>query len=181
VPRQVAFLRGINLARTNRLAMADLKAALEGLGYRDVRTHGQSGNAVFDGGDPAAKAEQRIHDAVHKASGLDVDVVVRTSAQLAKVVERNPLAKVATDPKKHLVVFLAAKPKASAVKDLDPDAYEPERFAIEGREVYVWLPNGVQRAKLGQSAWEPLLGVRATARNWATVTRVLELASAEPK
>ena len=175
--RQVAFLRGVNLGKTNRLAMADLKAALEGLGYTDVRTHGQSGNAVFDGTDAAAKAERRIHDAVRKASGLDVAVVVRTRAQLARIVERNPLGDVAKDPKKHLVVFLAAKPKASAVKALDPAEFEPERFAIDGREVHVWLPNGVQRAKLGQSSWEPRLGVTGTARNWATVERVLELAS----
>ena len=174
--RQVAFLRGVNLGKTNRLAMGDLRAALEGLGYTDVRTHGQSGNAVFDGGDSAATAERRIHDAVRKATGLDVAVAVRTRAQLAKVVERNPLAQVAKDPKKHLVVFLAAKPKASAVNALDPAEFEPERFAIEGREVYVWLPNGVQRAKLGQSSWEPRLGVTATARNWATVERVLDLA-----
>ena len=175
--RQVAFLRGVNLGKANRLAMADLKAALEGLGYTDVRTHGQSGNAVYDGTDAAPTAERRIHDAVRKATGLDVAVAVRTRAQLAKVVERNPLAKVAKDPKKHLVVFLTAKPRASVVKALDPAEFEPERFAVESREVYVWLPNGVQRAKLGQSSWEPRLGVSGTARNWATVERVLELAS----
>ena len=92
--RYVAFLRGVNLGKTNRLAMADLKGALEGLGYTDVRTHGQSGNAVYDAADAAATAERRIHEAVRKATGLDVAVVVRTRAQLAKVVERNPLAKV---------------------------------------------------------------------------------------
>ena len=174
--RQIALLRGINLVRTRRVAMADLRELMHALGYDDARTLLQSGNIVYTSSDAPAKAARRIEQAVERELGVDADVIVRTRDQIADVVARNPLAGHATDPKRYHVVFLAEPPEAAALRDLDAAAYEPERFAVHGGEVYVWLPRGAQKARLGHAFWEKRLGVRGTARNWNTVEKLLAMA-----
>jgi len=149
--RQIALLRGINLGSRRRVAMPKLRELLEGLGYEDVRTHLQSGNVVLS--------------------------AAATGAELAKVVARNPLADFAEDPARYLVSFLSAKPDRAAVRDLKALDVPPEQFVVHGREVYAWHPNGVQRSKLFKALADGALGVTATARNWNTVTRLLELAT----
>jgi uncharacterized protein (DUF1697 family) len=174
--RQIALLRGINLVRTRRVAMADLRALMHALGYADARTLLQSGNVVYTSADPPAEAGRRIQEAVERELGVDADVIVRTRDQLADVVDRDPLARHVTDPRRYHVVFLAEPPDAGALRDLDAAAYEPERFAVHGSEVYVWLPEGAQNARLGHAFWEKRLGVRGTARNWNTVEKLLAIA-----
>jgi uncharacterized protein (DUF1697 family) len=175
--RQVALLRGINLGASRRLAMADLRAALERLGYEDVQTLLQSGNAVYRGGDSAETAEQRIRAQLAADSGLDVPVMVRTARQMAAVVRRNPLREHASDPKRHHVVFLEGRPAKARAASLDAERFEPERFALHGRELYVWWPDGVHRARLTLPAIERRLGLAGTARNWNTVERLAELSA----
>jgi uncharacterized protein (DUF1697 family) len=177
VARQVALLRGINLGARNRVAMADLRELVQGLGYEDVKTLLQSGNVAYTTGEAAATAGRKIADAVRSELGVDAGVVVRTKPQLAAVLKRDALGDVATDPKRYLVMFLADKAPAKALADVDPEAYAPERFAVHGREIYIWYPNGVQRAKLSHAFWEKRIGGTGTARNWSTVEKLLELAS----
>jgi uncharacterized protein (DUF1697 family) len=174
--RRVALLRGINVGKAKRVAMSDLKALVEGLGHTDVRTHLNSGNVVFTAAPRSGKDEAvaaSITKAIHDSLGLDVDVVVRTRAEVAAVLERDPLGDVATDRSRYLVVFLSGAPSAAAVKAIDPAAYEPERFAVHGRELYLWAPDGVHKARLPK-VYEAF-GVVATGRNWNTVARLLEL------
>ena len=174
--RQIALLRGINLGSRRRVAMADLRDLMSDLGYDDVRTHLQSGNVVFTGPDPPERAARRIEKALARDTGVDTEVLVRTRDELARVVERNPLREHARDPKRHLVVFLSAEPDRKRLRGVDADDYAPERFATHGREIYVWLPDGVQKARLTHAFWEKRLEVSATARNWSTVERLLALA-----
>ena len=75
MPRIVALLRGVNLGGRRRVAMADLRALLEGLGYEDVRTHLQSGNAVLTTGDPAAKVARDVEAAIAERMGLDDETI----------------------------------------------------------------------------------------------------------
>ena len=173
--RQIVLLRGINLGSRNRIAMAELRAALTDLGYEDVRTHLQSGNVLLTTVATPAKLQRDIEREIAKRFGIDVAVVVRTRAELAAVVKRDPLGDVATDRSRYLVNFLAAKPAAAAVRDLKQADVSPEQFVVTGKELYAWLPGGVQRSKLNPLI-ERTLGVRATARNWNTVERLLELA-----
>jgi uncharacterized protein (DUF1697 family) len=175
---QVAFLRGINLGARNRIGMADLRAAVEELGYGDVQTHLQSGNVVFTADEKPDVTARRIQAALAERAGLDVHVLVRTSRELASVVERDPLREHVTDPRRYLVAFLSARPDRARLRELDPEAYAPERFHAAGREVYVWVPNGVHRARLTHALLERKLGVVATARNWNTVEKLLALARA---
>src|SRR5689334_5996550 len=108
--------------------MADLRSLLEGLGYDDVRTHLQSGNAVFRTGTRSAAAvRSAVQDGIADELGMSVDVVVRTAAQLAKVVEADPFAGTATDPARYLVTFLDRAPAKGWLADVDVADYEPEQ------------------------------------------------------
>lgn len=173
--RHVALLRGINVGRNKRVAMADLRALLTELGYADVKTHLMSGNAIFTSPKTAPKVAREVEQAVEGlCSG--VKVVVRNSTELARVVAANPFGQVATDGSKLAVAFLSAAPRPARVRDLDPAGYAPDVFEVIGRHVYQWCPNGFQDTKLSNTFWEKRLGLTATMRNWNTVTKLLELA-----
>ncbi|MGI8606553.1 MAG: DUF1697 domain-containing protein [Gaiellaceae bacterium] len=173
--RKVVLLRGINLANRRRVSMAALRELLERLGYDDVRTHLQSGNVVLSSTLPPTKLERALERELELELGFDVAVIVRTRAELAKIVERNPLGKVATNPSHYLVSFLRAAPSTEVVRELADVDVAPEQFVLAGRELYAWHPNGVQRSRLAKEISERRLGVTATARNWNTVTKLLEL------
>jgi uncharacterized protein (DUF1697 family) len=169
-------LRGINIGSTNRVAMPKLRSALEGAGFEDVATYVQSGNVVLTSRDSAAKVANAVEKLIEKEFGLKIPVVVRTRAEIAKVVERNPLGKVAKDPKRYQVSFLEKESTAALMRKLEEAAAPSERVVAHGREIYAWHPEGVARSKLWATLAGKGLGITATARNWTTVTKLLELA-----
>jgi uncharacterized protein (DUF1697 family) len=175
VSRQIVLLRGINLGRSRRVAMPKLREELERAGLKDVRTYLQSGNVVLSSGLSPTRLATKCKRVIADAFGLDVDVIVRTRSELAGVVRRNPLADVATDPKRYQVTFLAEKLPAAEVKRLAALATKSEQLVPHGRELYAWHPAGVARSKLWARLAGRDLGVSATSRNWATVTKLLEL------
>ena len=176
MPTYVALLRGINLGSKRRVAMADLRALLEGLGYDDVRTHLQSGNVVLRTSGSAATVKRKVEAALATHCGFDVDVVVRTKAQLDKVIGANPFTGKATDNARYLVVFLEKAPPAAWRRSIDAGDYEPDELAMHGKEIYLWLPTGVHNSKLAREATGKGVGA-ATARNWNVVTKLAELAA----
>jgi uncharacterized protein (DUF1697 family) len=175
--RYLALLRAVNLGARNRIAMADLRDLLQELGYGAVRTHLQSGNAVFTAkGAPAPeKVAAEIEGALVAQLGLQAKVLVRTHAELERAIAVNPLLDVADDHGRLLVMFLSGQPDRGVVAELAPADFEPEVFAVGEREIYAWYPEGVQAAKLSNAFWERRLAVFSTGRNWRTVTRLLEL------
>jgi uncharacterized protein (DUF1697 family) len=173
--RHIVLLRGINIGARNRIAMTDLREAFEAAGFDDVQTYLQSGNVVLSSGKGGAEVARACERQIEKSFGLDIDVVTRTRAQLAKVVEANPLESVAKDPKRYQVSFLSAKPSAEVKRKLEDAAAEQERVVFSGREIYAWHPAGVARSRLWTLLAGRGLGVTATARNWTTVTKLLEL------
>jgi uncharacterized protein (DUF1697 family) len=172
----IALLRGINLGPSRRVAMADLRTWLAELGYTDVRTHLQSGNAVFGSPDTAAEVARQISKRLEERLGFAVDCVVRTPAQLRKVVEANPFDGVATDGARFQVAFLSGPLDPGRLADIDPAVYAPELFHAAQTEIYLWYPNGIHRSKLNGLLTDKRLGVSATARNWNTVGKLLEIA-----
>jgi uncharacterized protein (DUF1697 family) len=176
VKRQIVLLRGINLGSRNRIAMPDLRDALAEAGFEDVRTYLQSGNVVLSSGAAAKRVAQTCERQIASRFGLDIAVVVRTRDELAKVVARDPLGDVASNPKRYQVSFLDGKLPAAVVRKLEAAAAPQERFVVDGREVYAWHPAGVARSKLWTLLAGRDLGVTATARNWTTVTKLLALA-----
>lgn len=176
--RLVVLLRGINIGPRNRISMPELRDALEDAGYEEVRTYLQSGNVVLTSTAPAKKVARDCERLIADRFGLEIAVVTRTRAELAKVVERDPLEGAAHDPKRYQVSFLEAKPPAKVVRELESLAAGKEQLVAVGREIYAWHPAGVARSKLWARLAGKNLGVTATARNWTTVTKLLELADA---
>jgi uncharacterized protein (DUF1697 family) len=180
VPRLIVLLRGVNLADRNRVSMPELRAALAREGFEDVTTYVQSGNVVLTSRKAATRVGREVKRLLAERFGLDVDVVVRTRSELAAVVERNPLAKVATNPKRYQVTFLDKAPQKAIVRKLEAAAAAKEQVVARGRELYAGHPDGVGRSKLAALMSGKQLGVVGTARNWSTVGKLLELADAEP-
>jgi uncharacterized protein (DUF1697 family) len=174
----VALLRGINLGSSNRVSMPDLRTLLENLGAEDVVTYLQSGNVVFKSAEGADKLARAIERRIKRDLGLSVTVLLRMPRQLAKVKAGNPFAKDVKDPTKLHVTFLAEKPDRARVRNLDPKRAEPDELRLVAQEVYLHCPNGYGRSKLSNAYLEKQLGVAATTRNWKTVTKLAELASA---
>jgi uncharacterized protein (DUF1697 family) len=157
--------------------MPALRQALGEAGYEDVQTYVQSGNVVLSSGEKPAVLERSLEQLISETFALQIPVVVRTRAQLAKVVDKNPLGDVAADPKRYQVAFLRSKLSREAVDALQEAATEPERVVIDGLEIYSWHDGGVARSKLWAAIASKKLGVDATARNWTTVTTLLEMTS----
>jgi uncharacterized protein (DUF1697 family) len=171
----VALLRGINLGSYNRIPMARLREVLAEAGYDEPQTHLQSGNVVLRSEDSAAKVAATLEEAIRAEWGFDVPVIVRSTAQLAKVVAADPFAGVANDPTRYVVLFMPGKPPAKALEAIDPSKFEPEQFSLIGKELYAWLPEGQHDSKL-MKAFAKSSGLTGTVRNWRTVTKLLELA-----
>jgi uncharacterized protein (DUF1697 family) len=173
--RYVALLRGINVGRAKRIGMADLRELLADLGYTDVVTLLQSGNAVFTAsGRSTGPIVQAIERAIADRYSFDVRVLLRTQQQFAAAVEANPLP--VPDGSRFLVSFLDRDPPAARLRDLDPAEFEPERFALGSKVLYLWCANGIIDSALLSAVSDQRLGVVSTARNWNTVTKLLALA-----
>jgi uncharacterized protein (DUF1697 family) len=176
VASQVLMLRGINIGSSRRVPMAQLRELLTGAGYENVRTYVQSGNVVLTSAAKPSELEREAARLIAARFGFEVPVIARTRAELAKVVEANPLGEVAENPKRYQVSFLSAKLDAETVRALEARVAPSERFVAIGRELYAWHPEGVARSKLWSSLAGQGLGVTATARNWTTVTTLLTMA-----
>jgi uncharacterized protein (DUF1697 family) len=172
----IALLRGVNVGGRNSVPMADLRSVLETTGLEDVRTYIQSGNVVFRSRVPGKTLAAQMEDAIADAFGVRPAVLLRTPVQLDAVVDSNPFLAAGADTTKLHVVFLERRPAAKDAGRLDPDRSPPDAFALVGLELYLHLPNGAGRSRLGIDYVERTLGVRATQRNWNTVLRLLALA-----
>lgn len=171
----VALLRGVNLGRARQVDMPRLAEILTARGHRDVRTHLRSGNVVLTSPLDEAELADDLATAIEAEFGFAVPVVVRTGEEMAAVVRGDPFATVATDPSRYLVTFLPGTPDPARVDALPkPDSGE---FLVRGRELYLWLPDGISGTPLASWKWDDLLGRPGTARNWRTVTRLAELSA----
>lgn len=174
--RMVALLRGINVGRAKRVAMADLRALVEELGHREVRTLLNSGNVVFTakGGRPA-EAAAGIEKEMAKRLGVSARVVGLSAAELAAVVAENPLTEIATDPSRLMVAFLFESADRKRLEPLVRQDWAPESLAVGSRAAYVWTPEGILASRLFEAVGRALKdGV--TTRNWATVEKLHALA-----
>ena len=154
--------------------MADLRRTVEELGHSDVETYLQSGNVVFR---PRARSPRdlagSLATAISREAGFDVEVVVRTGAELRKVVAGSPYP--LADPTRQLVGFLARPLKLEELGLGDLEAYLPDELTLAGPDVYVSVPTGQARSKLVQALTAPRLGTTLTLRNWRTVAALAEL------
>jgi uncharacterized protein (DUF1697 family) len=176
MPTYAALLRGINLGARNRVGMAELRRLVEEAGCTDVATYVQSGNVVFRTGvRSAAKLEAELEQRIAAELRLEIPVVVRSAAELARVVKGNPFAAEESDPLRMHVTFLVESPTAAARRTLAGEDVAPDRVHVAGKDVYLHTPGGYGRAKVSNAFVERKLGVVGTARNWRTVLALAEL------
>jgi uncharacterized protein (DUF1697 family) len=167
------MLRGINVGGHKKVAMADLRALLTGLGFTDVATLLQSGNAVFNGpealpDDLAARIELAIADELT----MSVRCIVRTGPELRAVIDGNPFADTAIQGSRFLALFLSASPDPELLAMYDPRSLAPSEVVLGDRVIYQWCPEGILAAPNVHGFVEKKLKVAVTARNWNTVTKL---------
>lgn len=158
--------------------MADLRDALTGLGYDNVRTYLQSGNVVLGSDEGPQHLQAELAGRLSARLGMDLELVVRSRDELAAVLARDPLAGVATNPRLHQVTFLSGEPDPTAVRKLADAELGADCYVHDGREIHAWHPDGIHASPLAKLLAKLPLGVVATARNWNTVTALLALADA---
>ncbi|MFG3204257.1 DUF1697 domain-containing protein [Streptomyces sp. NPDC048192] len=173
-----ALLRGINVGGSKKVPMADLRSLLAGLGHTGVRTHLQSGQAVFSAGhgDEASLAAE-LSRAIEERFGFPVDVIVRDHAYLKAVVEACPFPAADLAPKQLHVTYFSAPVTPDRFAGIHPAAHLPEEFRLGDRCLYLYAPEGLGRSKLAEAlSRRPVTkGLIATSRNWNTVLKLAEL------
>lgn len=173
VPNYVALLRGINVGGNKKIAMADLRAMLSDLGYGDVATLLQSGNAVFSSsGKKPALLVSEIESAIGTTFGMSVRCLIRTGDELRDVIDGNPLLAPTHEGSKMMAHFLAESPDPERLAGNNPIALDPENVALGDRVIYQWCPDGLLAAPPVGAFVDRYLKVTVTARNWNTVTKL---------
>jgi len=143
-----------------------------------VKTYIQSGNVVFAAAPTIAlKARESVAAAVSARIGTDIPVVLRSVADLARVVEENPFLAESQDPRTLHVGFLSDRPSPDRAASLDPSRSPPDEFVVRGNEIYLRLANGMSGTRFTASYVERVLATSATFRNWRTVVNLLSMAT----
>lgn len=173
-----ALLRGINVGGSKKIAMADLRTLMEGLGHDGVRTYLQSGQAVFTParGDEESLAAE-LTRAIEQRYGFTVDVIVRDHAYLKAIADACPFPAADLEPKQLHVTYFSAPVDEDRFAAIDRDAHLPEEFRLGDRALYLYAPDGLGRSRLAEALSRPRLtkGIIATTRNWNTVLKLVEL------
>ena len=168
----MALLRGVNVGRAKRVAMADLRALVEGLGYSAVRTLLNSGNVVFAApGVAPREAALRIEGALAATLGVSAAVTVLAADELAAAIDENPLVEVASDPSHLLLGVVAGRDDLPRLDPLREQDWSPEALAVGSRVAYLWCPEGVIKSRVFEAVGRTLGGA-VTTRNWATMQKL---------
>jgi uncharacterized protein (DUF1697 family) len=176
MPTYVILLRAVNVGGYGKLSMADFRKTLSGLGFRNVETYIQSGNAVVDTNAPASKVGQSVAGALQKLVGAPVDVIIRTHDQLDNLIRNNPFSTEALEGTRVHVAFLSGPAASTARLALEsiveryPD--RRDRYHLAGDHIYFHFPNGAADTKFTGKALDKAIGATGTARNWNTVLKL---------
>jgi len=174
----ISMLRGINVGGHHLIKMDALRMLYDSLGLKSAQTYVQSGNVIFRTKDHnLPKLAKRIEDAIEGQFGFRPAVVLRTIAELRQAIGNNPFAeRDGVEPNRLLVSFLATDPDSSAHENLRMIKTDPEELHLNGRELYIYFPNGMGRSKLPWARVDKALKTFVTGRNWNSVMKLLELA-----
>ena len=177
-----ALLRGINVSGHKRVPMAELRTLLTELGHGDVRTHLQSGNAVFSSpSDDEETLAAELEQAIEKRFGFPVPCLVRDGAYLAAVAAACPFPAAELEGGQLHVTYFGQPVDAARFDRIDPASFLPEEFRLGDRALYLYAPEGLGRSKLSEALSRPSLtqGLVATSRNWNTVAKLVEMTAAQ--
>ena len=169
--RHIALLRGINVGKAKRVAMADLRALFEDLGFRDVRTLLNSGNVVFIVARPKMDLGRTLEKAITERLGVTSRVTIVSAAELDAIVAGNPLLKVATNPSRLMVSVLNSAADRERLNPLLKRDWGVERIGVGPRVAYLWCPDSILDSELA-AAVARALGDGVTSRNWGTISKL---------
>ncbi len=173
--RCVALLRGVNLGGNKKVPMAELRRIVGELGFTDVSTLLNSGNVVFTARSNAVRgAAARIQQAVLDELGVSSKVTVLTAAELAAILDENPLTGLCDNPSRMLIAVFAEESARGKAEALGTQAWKPEVMAVGSRAAYLWCVNGIAAGQLG-FAVDKALKSGVTARNLGTMTKLREM------
>ncbi|RPI62842.1 MAG: DUF1697 domain-containing protein [Lysobacterales bacterium] len=174
----VSMLRAVNVGGSSPIKMEALRAVYESLGLSDVRTLLQSGNVLFRSGlTDRQQLVKRIMQEIERQLGFKIEVILRTLEEIASIVERGPVLSPRADRNKLLVMFLKSVPDAAAQAALlkwHKAKEMKEMLEMRGPEIYLYYPEGIGRSKLTSAVIEGKLDTPGTARNWNTLTKLVE-------
>lgn len=174
--KHVAFLRGINVGGKNKIRMEILREVFGSLGFENVKTYINSGNVIFETAETAGQElAAKIESAIEKEFALKIKVIVRKMSEIENIVANNPFAEQFEHEKDLHVFFLDEELPADKRELLLSNNNENEQFAVRNREIFCHLRVGVSDSLMGKDYIGKKLKVFATARNWRTVNKILEL------
>jgi uncharacterized protein (DUF1697 family) len=176
--RLIALLRGINVGKAKRIAMAELRALFADLGFTEIATLLNSGNVVFTAG-KVSDAAARIERAIEKELGLASRVTVIDAAELDEIVRENPLLDIAREHARLIVTVLSDPLDRAKLIPLTRSDWGDERIALGRRAAYLWCPAGSLESK-SNAAVGKLLGTANTSRNWATILKLQAIVASAP-
>ena len=172
----ILLLRGINVGGNNIIKMQALRELLTHAGYENVRTYIQSGNIAFESANKnAAQICSHVQKIIADSHGFKPKALVLTRRAIANIITNNPFPKAVETPKNLLVYFLATPSANPDMETLNTLKTKNEQFVITEHAAYLNLPDGVWKSKMA-ARLEKCLGVQATARNWNSVNKILQLA-----
>ena len=176
MPTYVILLRAVNVGGYGKLPMVEFRKTLSKLGYENVETYIQSGNAVIDAKVSASKVAEAIAAALEKKTGAPAGVIVRTHDELDRLIHENPFAAEAVDGTKVHVAFLSgpAGPQAGEALERIVTKYpnRRDRYHLAGNHIYFHLPDGAAETKFTGKALDNSIGAIGTGRNWNTVLKL---------
>jgi len=175
----ISFLRGINVGGHRKILMADLKKIYEELKLKNVSTYIQSGNVVFSTSEKinTKVLSNIIERGIAEKTGFDVPVIIRTYEQLQDIILKNPFLKntnISLD--KCYVTFLSEQPLQKDSDRIIESDFNPDEFIFIGQDVFLHIPDKYGNTKLSNDFFEKKLKVKATSRNWKTLTILVEMA-----
>ncbi len=178
--RYVSILRGINVGGKSKILMADLRRLYKALGFFNAVTYIQSGNVIFNFQEENCQVlALKISNAIEKAYGFSVPVIVRTVEEIARIVSGNPfLEGTPTDIERLHLTFLQDIPTAENTIQIKQKNVSPDAFSIVGNDVFVYCSGKYSDSKLTNQFFESKLKTTATTRNWKTVVKLLALTTA---
>jgi uncharacterized protein (DUF1697 family) len=175
----VALLRGINVGKAKRVAMSELRALCESLGYGHVRTLLNSGNLVFSASRADPKAAARIEKEIASQLGVDSRVLVITGSELDTIVAENRLPECEESPSRFLVTVLGPEADRARIEQLAAQSWGAERMSLGSRAAYLWCANGILESKAAPALGK-VVGTAGTSRNWATIRKLQALTQSAP-
>lgn len=175
----ISMLRGVNVGGNKRMSMEGLRSLYASLGMEQPRTYVQSGNVVFKTKERSLpRLVEKLEAGILEDFGFQSKVIVRTHAEMEDVIQRNPFAgREGIHPGKLVVTFLGAEPAPEAAAKVLAIPAAPEELYLDGREMYIYFPDGQGRTKLPVAKMERILAVPATSRNWNSVLSLRDMAA----